>query len=207
MSSITIYSVNDKANEEQIGVYDENQLMKGTVWLSDNFSSASSSYKLILQPQAVREIFDFIEWNVGQRTDFRNEQGGILVGKRYFDVGKGIHYVIVSKAITADNANGSTGFLDITHECWSVMHEKKDDYNREIGEEAVIVGWFHTHPNMLSCFMSNTDRNTQKLFFDGDNTYSIVINPQRHLLKAFRSKECFAAQAILLFDASCDTEE
>jgi proteasome lid subunit RPN8/RPN11 len=207
MINITIYSVNNKANEEQIREYDEKQLIKGVVRLNDNFSSAALSHKLIIEPKAVREIFDFIEWDIGQRTDSRDEQGGILVGQRYFDREKDIHYVIVSKAITADNAVGSTGYLDITHECWGIMHEKKDDYDRKTGRDSVIVGWFHTHPNKLSCFMSSTDRNTQNLFFAGDNTYSIVINPQRHLLKAFRSKECFATQAFLLLDSFCDTEK
>lgn len=205
--NITIYNVNNKANEEQAGTYDENEFVNGRVRLSDNFALSDPLHKIILKPEAVREIFDFIEWDKGQRTDSRNEQGGILVGKRYFDVEKNIHYVVVSKAITADQAHGSTGYLDITHECWSMMHEKKDNYNLKTGEAAVIVGWFHTHPNMLSCFMSGTDRNTQNLFFDGDNTYSIVINPQRHLLKAFRSKECFPSQAFLLLNTSCNTEE
>ena len=206
MMNITIYRVNNKVNEEKDREYDEKKLMKGVVRLNDNFSSAAPSHKLIIEPEAVREIFDFIEWDTGKRTDFRNEQGGILVGKRYFDKERDIHYVVASKAITADNATGSTGYLDITHECWRVMHEKTDEYNRKNGEDSVIIGWFHTHPNMLSCFMSSTDRNTQKNFFDGENTYSIVINPQRHLLKAFRSKECVAAQAFLLLDSSYDLE-
>ena len=207
MMNITIYGVNNKVNDEQPGIYDESRLVNGAVRLSDNFSSADPLHKLILKPKAVFEIFNFIEWDVGQRADTRNEQGGILIGKRYFDEMKRIHYVVVSKAIIADEAEGSTGYLNITHDCWNNIHEKKDNYNRETGEDAVIVGWFHTHPNMLPCFMSGTDRNTQDLFFDGDNTYSIVINPQRHLLKAFRSKECFAAQAILLLDEAYGTEE
>ena len=207
MENIIIYNVSNNINKEQLGNYDEKQLIQGVAHLSDNFSLADSSYKLILRPKAVREIFGFIEWDVGLRADSRDEQGGILLGTRYFDENKNIHFVIVSKAITAGSAIGTTGYLNITHECWNSMHEKKDEYNREKGRNEVIVGWFHTHPNMLPCFMSGTDRNTQKLFFDGDNTYSLVINPQRHLMKAFRSKECFDAQAILLIDDSFDTEE
>lgn len=195
---ITVYRINDEANKEQAVVYEEEKLITGDVRLNDNFSAAPGTHKLILRPEAVREIFDFIEWDVGQRPDSRVEQGGILLGKRYYDSEKAIHYAVIHKAITADVANGSTAYLDITHECWSAMHEKKDDYNMERGENTVIVGWFHTHPNMLPCFMSGTDRNTQSLFFDGDNTYSIVINPQRHLLKAFRAKECYAVQAFLM---------
>lgn len=198
---ITIYHVNNEANEELVGTYEETLIRKSNIRLSDNFSSATPSHKIILKPEAVREIFDFIEWNAGQRSTTRVEQGGILVGKRYYDKGKNIHYVVVSKAITADCATGTPTYLDISYECWGVMHDKKDDHNRITGENAVIVGWFHTHPNMLSCFMSGTDRETQKLAFDSDNTYSIVINPQRHLLKAFRSKDCLAAQAFLLLDS------
>lgn len=204
---ITIYHVNNKANEELVGTYEETLIRKSNIHLSDNFSSASTSHKIILYTEAVRDIFDFIEWNTGQRSTHRVEQGGILVGKRYYDEGKDIHYVIVSKAITADCAIGTSAYLEITPECWSIMHDKKDDYNRNTGENAVIVGWFHTHPNMLSCFMSGTDRDTQKLAFDSDNTYSIVINPQRHLLKAFRSKDCLAAQAFLLLDSPSEMEE
>jgi proteasome lid subunit RPN8/RPN11 len=204
---IIIHGINNKANEEQAGVYDEKKLITSEVRLSDNFSAAPGTYKLILRPAAVREIFNFIEWDVGWRSDPRVEQGGILLGKRYYDCKQEIHFVVVHKAITADDADGTTGYLDITRECWSIMHDKKDAYNKETGENAVIVGWFHTHPNMLPCFMSGTDRNTQSLFFDGENTYSIVINPQRHLLKAFRSKECYAVQAFLMLDGSCDTED
>ena len=203
---ITIHSINNRANEEQTSVFDEDQLITGKVRLSDNFSAAPKTHKLILKPAAVREIFDFIEWDVGCRPDSRVEQGGILLGRRYYDSKMNIHFAVVHKAVTADQAVGSTGYLDISHECWRVMHDKKDAYNNETGEETVIIGWFHTHPNMLSCFMSGTDRNTQALFFDGDNTYSIVINPQRHLLKVFRAKECHAAQAFLILDTPCDME-
>lgn len=186
-------------NEETEAIYEEKQLLSGTdVRLSDNFISAISSHKLIICQNATREIFDFIEWDVGRREDMRVEQGGILLGKRFHDSEKNIHFAVVSKAITADNAIGSSGYLDITHECWKEMYDKKDAYNKETDGNAIIVGWFHTHPNMLSSFMSGTDRNTQNHFFNGDNTYSVVINPQRHLLKAFRSKECYSAQAFLI---------
>jgi proteasome lid subunit RPN8/RPN11 len=194
---IVIHSINNSANQEILTNYNESDFIKGDVRLSDNFSSAENTHKIILNNEVVREIFEFIEWDTGLRSDIRDEQGGILLGKRYYDADQNIHFVIVSKAITAVGAIESSGYLEITHECWSDMHQKKDEHNEETGQNLIIVGWFHTHPNMLSCFMSGTDRNTQNLFFDGDNTYSLVINPQRHLLKAFRAKECYPAQAFL----------
>lgn len=197
---ITIHSVNNSANEELVGTYDETALFNGVVRSSDNAPKGDPHHKLVLCHMAVREIFDFIEWDRGERPDSRDEQGGILLGKRYYDAQKDIHFAVVSKAVTANNAVESSGYLDITQECWREMHEKKDLYNESTGENAVIVGWFHSHPNNLPCFMSWTDRNTQDLFFDGDNTYSIVFNPQRHLLKAFRARECYATQAFLIID-------
>jgi len=197
---ITILNVNNSINDEMAREYDEKQLLTGDVHISDNASLAKTSHKLIIQSSAVREIFDFIEWDIGERIDSRIEQGGVLLGRRYFDAEKDIHFVIVSKVITADDAIGTTGFLEITQECWRKMHDEKDVYNETTNEEVVIVGWFHTHPNNLSCFMSGTDRNTQNLFFDGENTYSIVINPQRHLIKVFRSRECYPTQAFFIVE-------
>ena len=205
--NITIFSVNNSVNAESEATYNEKQLIVGKVRLSDNFVSAPSSHRLIVSHDAVREIYDFIEWDVGQRDDVRVEQGGVLLGKRCYDPEKDIHFAVVTKVITADDAIGSSGHLDITHECWKKIHDMKDIYNEKSVENAIILGWFHTHPNMLSCFMSGTDRNTQNLFFNGDNTYSIVINPQRHLLKAFRSKECYATQAILILSSQAKMGE
>lgn len=197
---ITIHSVNNSANKELAGTYNEVELFDGKIRLSDNAPKGDPHHKLLLYHEAVREIFDFIEWDRGERPDSRVEQGGILLGKRYYDQSKDVHFAVVSKAITADDAIGSSGYLDITQDCWLDMHEKKDAYNDSTGQNAVIIGWFHTHPNSLSCFMSGTDRNTQNLFFNGDNTYAIVINPQRHLLKVFRAKECHPAQAFLVIE-------
>lgn len=204
---IKILNVNNTMNEEQNKVFDEELIIGSHALLSDNFYSADKMYKLIVSSEAVNQIFEFIEWKVGKRSDIRVEQGGILLGNRFFDPSKNIHFTIVSKAITADAAEGSSDFLKMTPECWGVMHDKKDTYIEESGENVVIVGWFHTHPNMLPVFMSETDRNTQKLFFDGENTYSVVINPQRHLIKAFRSAHCFATQAFFLMPDISNTEE
>ncbi len=204
---IKILNVNDKINDEKEQPFEEKSIINGTILLSDNFYSADKEHKLIVKQDAVKEIFEFIKWDMGKLPETRVEQGGILLGKRFFDSSKNVHYTIVSKVITADTANGSSAFLEITPECWSAMHDKKDNYIEESGEKIIIVGWFHTHPNMLPVFMSETDKNTQKLFFNGDNTYSLVINPQRHLIKAFRAAPCFPTQAFLLISEMFNTGE
>ncbi len=204
---IKILNVNNKINDEKEQLFEEESIINGNILLSDNFYSADKKYKLIVKENAVKEIFEFIKWDMGNLPGDRIEQGGILLGKRFYDSSRNVHYTIVGKVITADTANGSPAFLEITPECWSVMHDKKDNYIEESGEEVVIVGWFHTHPNMLPVFMSGTDRNTQELFFNGDNTYSMVINPQRHLIKAFRAAQCFPTQAFLLVSGMSNTGE
>lgn len=195
---ITIHSLNYGANQERSGAYDEETLFDGVIRSSDNAPKGDPRHKLVLRYNAVREIFDFIQWEKEDSSEVRNEQGGILLGKRYYDAEKDVHFVDVTKVVTGKKAVGSAGYLDMTPECWQDMHKEKDDYNEATGEEAVIVGWFHTHPNSLSCFMSGTDRNTQALFFEGDNTYALVFNPQRGLMKAFRAKECYATQAFMI---------
>lgn len=194
---IEILNINTQMNDECIRTFDEKNDINGQVRLSDNYYSADKNHKLIIKASAVKEIFDFIEWDTGVREDIRVEQGGVLLGRRYFDSDNEIHYVIVSKAITSEEATGSSAFLEITPHCWQIIHEKIDEYKEQSGGDVVIVGWFHTHPNMLPVFMSGTDRNTQKTFFDGENTYSVVINPQRHLIKAFRAADCKPVQAFL----------
>lgn len=198
--SIIIHSINNSANNELPCGYNEKDFFDGEVRSSDNSPIADNKHKLIVSRVAVREIFDFIEWDRGKRSDTQNEQGGIIIGKRYYDSEKDLHFAVVSKAIPAVNAIGTPGFLDITSECWYQMHMLKDEYNSASGENAIILGWFHTHPNGLPCFMSGVDRNTQNLYFAEENTYAVVINPQRHLMKAFRSNNCYPAQAFFIMD-------
>lgn len=196
---IKILSINTKMNDEIKLSFDTNRIVSRRIILSDNFYSADKKHKLIVKKNAAKEIFKCIEWDVGKRLDIRVEQCGVLLGKRFYDLTKDIHFVIVSKAIVSENADGSSAFLEITLECLQTIHDKIDAYNYESGEEVVIVGWFYTHLNMLPVFMSGTDRNTQRLFFNGDNTYSVVINPQRHLIKAFRVADCYPTQVFFWF--------
>jgi len=48
--------------------------------------------------------------------------------------------------------------------------------NKEAGK--LIVGWFHSHPN-LGAFFSGTDRATQRNFFAHDYSLGYVIDPVR----------------------------
>ncbi|MCG3201208.1 MAG: hypothetical protein NFCOHLIN_01074 [Gammaproteobacteria bacterium] len=42
----------------------------------------------------------------------------------------------------------------------------------------MVVGWFHSHPN-LGAFFSGTDRSTQRKFFGHEYSLGYVIDPIR----------------------------
>lgn len=55
-------------------------------------------------------------------------------------------------------------------------------------KDLLVVGWYHSHPN-LGAFFSGIDRKTQKSFFN--HTYSLgwVIDPLRNEDKIFVGEE------------------
>lgn len=139
---------------------------------------------------ALGEIFDHIEW--GHRTP-RNihEQGGVLVGLRNHEPGSPEEFVTVTSALPAQSDERSSVYVKFDHAAWSaLLHEL--DVRKEKGlidEQAVIVGWYHTHPNELDCFMSGTDRVTQQSIFHRPWNYALVINPHRRILACFVGAE------------------
>lgn len=139
---------------------------------------------------ALGEIFDHIEW--GHRTP-RNvhEQGGVLVGMRYHEPGSTEEFVTITSALPAQSDERSSVYVKFDHAAWSaLLHEL--DVRKEKGlidEHAVIVGWYHTHPNELDCFMSGTDRVTQQSIFHRPWNYALVINPHRRILACFVGAE------------------
>ena len=204
---IEILGVNDTGIKEQSMAYDEASLLDGAVRISDNALRADGHYKLIFKKEATADVCAFIEWEKGRRSDIRGEQGGIMIGKRYYDPVKDIHYAVAMRAIPARIAHGDTGYLDMRDDSWVYMYKKKEEYEALTGEETVILGWFHTHPNGLDCFFSNTDRDTQEKCFNEDNSFAVVLNPQRHLVKAYRSKDCYDAQAFFVRDGKTMSDE
>lgn len=62
-----------------------------------------------------------------------------------------------------------------------------DEQYRNQGQ--YVIGWFHTHPNSLDVFMSRTDMDTQRNFFNQDWHFSVVLNPHRRLIACFNSMD------------------
>jgi len=142
-----------------------------------------------LAPTAWESLSEHIGW--GKTTDDNTvEQGGLLLGRVFQQKdSEGLTGIALS-AIPGKLARGSAAYLEMTHETWAALLKQADeliDGNPELGLQ--VIGWYHTHPNNLSVFMSGTDLNTQQQFFDCPWQFAIVLNPHRKIWQAFVGKE------------------
>lgn len=98
------------------------------------------------------------------------EQGGLLVGRAFADPDSGLlAHVRITGSAPADESEGTAFSLRMGAQVWQAAQAL-------LGPEDLIVGWYHSHPG-LGAFFSDTDRQTQRAFFN--NPYSIgwVIDP------------------------------
>lgn len=156
--------------------------------------NSSSRTKLYISSKAKKQIFEHIKWGNLQTPKNKNEQGGILLGKVYFDKSENFQFGIVEQVVYSEKTKGSSVYLEMNHEVWSQMLNDADEIidNNQNGN-IQVVGWYHTHPNNLDVFMSGTDMNTQQRFFNQSWHYAIVLNPHKQIWKAFfgvEAKEC-----------------
>lgn len=144
--------------------------------------SEINSPLLIISECAEREIKEYISW--GTRTSNNvYEQGGILIGKPFLIDEKVIS--VAEHAIQADLSRSNESYLKMGTESWKKMLDVYDEEYRAKG--LYVVGWFHTHPNNLPVFMSNTDLKTQQAFFNQNWHFSMVLNPHKCLIACFNS--------------------
>lgn len=153
----------------------------------------SKSHTFFITGEAMAQLFDHIGW--GRRTERnRVEQGGILLGQVFRDDNKKLTYAIAEAAIAGSLAIGSSAYLDMTHETWKQMLDSVDEILNENPEGNLqVIGWYHTHPNDLSVFMSGTDQSTQRRLFSHDWQFALVLNPHKKIWKAFygiNAEEC-----------------
>jgi len=156
--------------------------------------NTSSRTKLYVSTKAKKQIFEHIKWGNLQIQTNKNEQGGILLGKVYFDKSDNLQFGIVEQVVYSENTRGNSAYLEMNHEVWSQMLNDADDIiDKSQSDNIQVIGWYHTHPNNLDVFMSGTDMNTQQRFFNQSWHYAIVLNPHKQIWKVFfggESKEC-----------------
>jgi proteasome lid subunit RPN8/RPN11 len=103
------------------------------------------------------------------------EQGGLLLGRLlHLDKppgGRTIVAVCVDSAVHATEGIGTEVSLSMPASVWQ-------EANRLRRSDQVIVGWYHSHPN-IGAFFSSTDLATQAAFFQNDWSLGWVIDPIR----------------------------
>ncbi len=151
-------------------------------------------YYLILRPYAMKKLNQSLDWGT-KTTRNQVEQGGILLGRvaRY----QNEVYNFVEDILLADTA-GHPAFVEFTNKIWADMQHRLTQLNmqRETSGQLVIVGWYHTHPNGLSVFMSGTDMGTQRLNFSQDWQVSLVMNPHTNNRGAFFGEKATAGKIV-----------
>ena len=137
---------------------------------------------LVISECAETEIKKHVMWDKKTNENVY-EQGGILIGKPYMVNSQIVG--IVEHIIPAEVNNSSPVYLKMSTETWVKMLNIYDEQYKEDG--LFVIGWFHTHPNSLSVFMSSTDIKTQHAFFNQEWHFSVVLNPHRKLIACFNS--------------------
>lgn len=116
------------------------------------------------------------------RADQTREHGGILLGEIYEDPG-GRHFLIVRASILAQHTVGSSVHLQFSSESWQYLWKQMEAF-----ADCVILGWYHTHPN-LGVFLSGTDRRTHSLYFSQPWQIAVVIDPVKDHVGFFYGKD------------------
>ena len=163
---------------------------------------------LVYTPYATKRQLDIIGWLRDDFPENRNEQGGWLIG-RYIrnSEGKPIQGEVI-EIFQAKTECRLPGYIE-----WSAMEEirlqqeffkMKENLavtDPKAAEETVVIGWWHTHPNGLSVFMSGTDMETQRLKYYKPEKYAVVLNPHRGIYRAFAGKNADEVAVIMLREA------
>lgn len=146
---------------------------------------------LVLMADKAREV---IRSHVTQR---REESGGLLLGLAAtapVPTPSPLHPIVyVTESVPSQNYEGTAAFLQMQASLWTSTLP-----HRQAG--LLVVGWFHSHPD-LGAFFSATDRRTQQNFFHHDYSVGYVIDPVRDDHACFigpQSHEIQAPQTISL---------
>ncbi len=124
----------------------------------------------------------------------KKEVGGLLLGRVWKNNLTGMTatgpLIFILDAISSEVCRNSPVSLEMSTDIW-------DRVNEQVSEEIIVVGWYHSHPN-LGAYFSGTDRRTQRAFFN--HLYSIgwVIDPFRNEDKVFVGMDAEEYQAALL---------
>jgi proteasome lid subunit RPN8/RPN11 len=128
-----------------------------------------------------RAALDAALAHLGRHPD---EQGGLLLGEVYAegDDPAATRIVLVTQAVPARDFDGTSVSLRMEAGVWS-------DARARLGARELVVGWYHSHPD-LGAFFSGTDRRTQRAFFAHAYSVGWVVDPLRGEAAVYVGPEC-----------------
>lgn len=132
------------------------------------------------------------------------ELGGLLLGRAYVagtDLPAGWGPLVsIETFLPSETFRSSRVSLAMGTEIWDRARARMAEGSR------MIVGWYHSHPN-LGTFFSGTDRATQRAFFSRPYSVGLVIDPVRALEAWFCGPESTALSAESILAANLPAVE
>ncbi len=107
-------------------------------------------------------------------TSLDREVAGVLVGPRPEKQPDGRYVVHITDTVIAKHTRMHGASVTYTPESWRYIHDKLAE--RYPNEEAVIVGWYHTHPG-FGIFLSGMDLFIHQNFFTQIWHVAYVLDP------------------------------
>jgi proteasome lid subunit RPN8/RPN11 len=106
-------------------------------------------------------------------ADHGDERGGLLLGEVFAAecTIAGSRVVHVTQAVAAEDCFGTGVSLRMSSAVWDAARGR-------LRPREMIVGWYHSHPD-LGAFFSWTDRRTQRAFFPHAYSVGWVVDPLR----------------------------
>lgn len=122
--------------------------------------------RIYIKKNCHKDIIDHVRSN-------DKEVGGLLLGRVYeLDSEKEEIYPFISVltiALASEKYKSSSIALEMNTEIWI----RANDY---LSKGMIVLGWYHSHPN-LGAFFSSTDKFTQASFFNHKYSLGLVIDP------------------------------
>lgn len=110
-------------------------------------------------------------------TSLDREVAGMLIGPQPEKQPDGRYVVHISDIVIAKHTRMQGASVTYTPESWRYVHDVLQE--RYPNEEAVIVGWYHTHPG-FGIFLSGMDLFIHQNFFTQKWHVAFVLDPQAH---------------------------
>jgi len=122
----------------------------------------------------------YLDWEVARRLQFESQRSiqidkevaGILLGTTSEDNS----LIKVSHIAVARDEDSSPVHFKFTYSVWDDLIDQMENLSKEAGEELLLLGWYHTHPNM-SVFLSRYDLRTHR-DFHRPYQFALVLAPK-----------------------------